>query len=419
MADFGTVKLYKSSEGYGFIEAEDGGPDIFVHHSAIDMDGFRYLAAGERVIVESEDAFEEGGGRRRRRATRVSEPPGRVAGTVTQFDVHKGYGFITTDDGERVFVHYTDIFGWGTRSVAPNERVTFFVEPGDAHRARKAVQVKQGDQRPELYRFAQFPPRMHWLARLAELAEHEDWSTAPEHADDADVAPILHAYLANTFAKLKEQADRGEHTIAHTHRDGRRWACFDTGLITTEQQHIYAVFEENRNPQLAPWLWRDFCTPNDHLLPKPDDLPDRATYVQDSRQLVYDPRRDLALDHERILTNHLQRFPQALRTTPTRARAALSRAASHLKDRVQQHPEIAVAQYWRGHIQLLLPLCLHHPTTPDLALVLEADRDTNTYHASTVLPLSTAYINARLLTRPTPTWLTPNNPPTPPHPCPT
>jgi cold shock CspA family protein len=410
MPDFGIVKLYKSSEGYGFVEAEDGGPDIFVHHSAIQMDGFRYLSAGERVIFESEDAPHDHAGRPRRRATMVSEPPGRVGGTVTQFDAHRGYGFIKTDDGERVFVHYTDIFGWGMRSVAPGERVTFFIEPGDAHRARKAVQVKQSDQRPELYRFAQFPPRMHWLKRLAALAEPEDWSFGQEHRRQADVAPILHHYIVNTFAKLKEQADRGDPTITQTRREGRRWACFDTGLRTAEQQHIYAVFEANLNPQLAPWLWRDCCTVSDRMLPCEShvELPVRASYYEDPRQLSYDQRLDLTLDYDRILANHLQRFPKPLRTAPARAREALITAEAQIKDRVKHNHHIAVAQYWRGHIQLLLPLCLQHDTTADLALVVEKDRDTKAYHATTLLPLDTAYMNARLLTRPNPNWLTPN-----------
>lgn len=47
----GTVKWFNSEKGYGFIEAEPG-PDVFVHHSAIEMDGFRTLTEGDRVTFE-------------------------------------------------------------------------------------------------------------------------------------------------------------------------------------------------------------------------------------------------------------------------------------------------------------------------------------------------------------------------------
>ena len=44
----GTVKWFNASKGYGFIE-HDGGPDVFVHFSAIQADGFRTLHEGQRV----------------------------------------------------------------------------------------------------------------------------------------------------------------------------------------------------------------------------------------------------------------------------------------------------------------------------------------------------------------------------------
>jgi len=47
----GTVKWFSDQKGYGFIEQEEG-PDIFVHHSDIDMSGFKSLAEGDRVSFE-------------------------------------------------------------------------------------------------------------------------------------------------------------------------------------------------------------------------------------------------------------------------------------------------------------------------------------------------------------------------------
>jgi CspA family cold shock protein len=47
----GTVKWFNASKGFGFIE-KDGGVDVFVHHSAIQADGFKTLNEGARVKFE-------------------------------------------------------------------------------------------------------------------------------------------------------------------------------------------------------------------------------------------------------------------------------------------------------------------------------------------------------------------------------
>ncbi len=55
----GKVKWFNDSKGYGFIEQQDGGDDVFVHFSAIQTDGFRTLQEGQ--VVEFEVKSEEKG----------------------------------------------------------------------------------------------------------------------------------------------------------------------------------------------------------------------------------------------------------------------------------------------------------------------------------------------------------------------
>lgn len=48
----GTVKWFNAGKGFGFIQQDGGGDDLFVHFSAIDKDGFKTLAADEKVSYE-------------------------------------------------------------------------------------------------------------------------------------------------------------------------------------------------------------------------------------------------------------------------------------------------------------------------------------------------------------------------------
>ncbi|WP_432562474.1 cold-shock protein [Kineococcus sp. SYSU DK003] len=48
----GTVKWFNAEKGYGFIEQDGGGPDVFVHYSAITGNGYRSLEENQRVEFE-------------------------------------------------------------------------------------------------------------------------------------------------------------------------------------------------------------------------------------------------------------------------------------------------------------------------------------------------------------------------------
>lgn len=48
----GTVKWFNNAKGYGFILADEGGEDLFAHYSAISMDGYKTLKAGQQVSFD-------------------------------------------------------------------------------------------------------------------------------------------------------------------------------------------------------------------------------------------------------------------------------------------------------------------------------------------------------------------------------
>jgi cold shock protein len=51
----GKVKWFNDQKGFGFISSDQGGKDIFVHHTVIQAEGFRTLQDGEAVEYEAED----------------------------------------------------------------------------------------------------------------------------------------------------------------------------------------------------------------------------------------------------------------------------------------------------------------------------------------------------------------------------
>jgi CspA family cold shock protein len=50
----GVVKWFNNAKGFGFIEPQDGGDDIFVHYSSIKSDGYKSLNEGQKVTYEAE-----------------------------------------------------------------------------------------------------------------------------------------------------------------------------------------------------------------------------------------------------------------------------------------------------------------------------------------------------------------------------
>jgi CspA family cold shock protein len=64
---------------------------------------------------------------------------GRVTGTVKWFNASKGYGFITQENGQDIFVHYTAIQGEGYRTLEEGQKVEFSIEKGP--KGSQAVRV--------------------------------------------------------------------------------------------------------------------------------------------------------------------------------------------------------------------------------------------------------------------------------------
>jgi cold shock CspA family protein len=107
----GVVKFFNASKGFGFIQRDEGGEDVFVHISAVERAGLEGLAEGQQLEFTLVDrggkvSASDLAGRRRcdpRRKARgaAARADWRAAtGTVKFFNAMKGFGFITRDDGQ-------------------------------------------------------------------------------------------------------------------------------------------------------------------------------------------------------------------------------------------------------------------------------------------------------------------------------
>ena len=168
----GTVKWFNTAKGFGFIQPDDGGSDVFVHISAVEQAGLRGLNEGDLVSFEMEQdrrsgklsagqlvvtgqgpaparsgggggGFDRprgggggGGGFDRPRGggfggggRPAGDSVGQGSGTVKWFNPTKGFGFIQPNDGgQDVFVHISAVEQAGLRGLNEGQQVAYDLE---------------------------------------------------------------------------------------------------------------------------------------------------------------------------------------------------------------------------------------------------------------------------------------------------
>ena len=138
----GVVKFFNAAKGFGFIQREEGGDDVFVHISSVERAGLEGLAEGQQLEFQLVDR----GGKvsatdlsvvgdvipvaKREPAAPQRELTGEKAtGTVKFFNSMKGFGFITRDDGQPdAFVHISAVERSGLSGLNEGDRVEFDIE---------------------------------------------------------------------------------------------------------------------------------------------------------------------------------------------------------------------------------------------------------------------------------------------------
>ncbi len=256
------------------------------------------------------------------------------------------------------------------------------------------------------HEFASWSPNS--LLQLAGMAQAEEW--AYRHTSGDRPLPILRNYVIYTFRRAHFQS----RVIEVSDPQGKKFAVFNTGLLTPHYERIFGLFVEQTRAELPqPWFLQGFYRESDYRLTRFARLPERATYFDTPADLLYDPRLDFRPQYEHIVNDRLERFPAHLQSDDRRRTEALRQAIQHAVFRVVQNYKTAIPQYYwpphqeadPGRLQLLIPLCLEDVSRADLALSI--DKVGDVYRAATVLTLDMAYNNARLIARPDKEWLEP------------
>ena len=403
----GTVSWWNEDRGYGcFISPEFEG-EIFAHRSDFaDPETDTSLIETEPVEFE----IGEVGGRRQAVDVRrlVPELHQRYEGIVRSFDRKRGTGWIERENDNDIFVHWSDIVDQRKiKFLAPEEEVEFSIGIDEAERTR-AIFVTH-DTRPALMQFAELNDWLAHLKQLAHMAEPELWSFKTEDPDDFS---ILNHYVINTFRRSRFEARRLNRTTLPVKKlqSGRSAACFNTGLVTPFEEPIYGYFTTNRtrDPKAPQWWLDGFCVRSDLRLSIFDNLPQRATFVDKPQELIYDWRIDLRVRKDHV-SNRLSRLSPNVMSELQRRGQSVMEAIDLAKDeavrRIQRDYKTAVPQFYRGEVQLLLPLCIVTRKRADVALVVE--RHDEAYYGNTILTLEQAYFNARLIAKPDAEWLRP------------
>jgi hypothetical protein len=227
-----------------------------------------------------------------------------------------------------------------------------------------------------------------------------------------------------------------------------KYAAFNTGLVNNLYEPIYALFEKNRVQGRQEWYFHEFCISGVDkagkiLASNFNPLPTRAQFFDNSAELIYDmdaPEPQMNWNH--IILDNVSRLPiefleenkpagflfrettsmttiekdeyfralaHAIESDSKKFRAIKNRFADSLSlalKRVQWNFKTAIPMYYppNNKMSLLLPLSLIDDEIIDLALVAEKTKS-GSYLGHTILPLSWAYSNARLITRPDSDWL--------------
>lgn len=416
----GVLRASLNDRGFTFIKggAEvEVAQDVFLHiRNIADGEDSDLFVRGARVEFDLVLVTVGGEEKPQARNVRLVEASAVPPGTreISRTDLRgrlkfwhaNGYGFVVDEDsGDELYVSGTTV---PRRYVRSGDIVQFDVEKQEDDRFQ-AVNVRVVDWAPTQEPFDDQLDMGHprWTEQLAALAEPEPWNYPEKPASDHYA--ILRSYVKYTFLRLNELPDHVPVSADGTH------LAFNTGLVTSFQEQVFALFRRRPEGELGPpWVLSTFERASSPAFLRlfGGNVPPLARYFDDPSDLVFDTRAPLNVNVEHV-PHDPERFPEALKHVSPEDLAGLVNAkAPEAIERVKRNYKTAIPQFYRdgrsgqGKMQLLLPVALLRRDVVELALAVDR-LGPDVYLGRTVLTLDWAYNNARLLTRPDTDWLRP------------
>ncbi len=258
----------------------------------------------------------------------------------------------------------------------------------------------------DMFDFSYFFDLQQSLQDLARLAMPEVWRfhTSKAHSHN-DETPILEKYIRSLYRYLaiSYNASDCEQEKCRYFGSGGPCLCFHTGLLTPFFEGIYALFELNRRRDTRfNWVFKGFFPSSSAKLRSISILPEKPFFGQDSH---FHPEWEIRINFKHILQDgaNLQRIPECIRKQ-SNLPLLLHASVLYARALASIDPSIIVPQLYCRQIQYLMPICLTNLETCDLAMTLTPCD--GFYYGTTCLTCEMAYINARILSRPSTPWLT-------------
>lgn len=394
------IKFYKE-EGWGKVNDNDSQKDFYFNAKNLDctlkclIDFKKYRH--EPIVYELIDSLLKKG---EKEAVNIQlDLSLRKIGYIQEFDKDKGWGYIEDfHSKEKIFIHFSGLrreLGHENKfvSIEIGEPVIYSV--GENDKGAIATDVVLVDERYYIEFFASFRDLKHSLIELSKKAEWEEWDYLKKKTRGL---PVLFSYINQTCKRIVSQ---NKIISGKSSKDNNRYAYFNTGLVTPQQDEIYAYFTENPSykkldswgVQQPQWYFLDFDTEYSHYRKYFAEEPTIATYFEEAKikDLIFDTTVKVRPNKEHLLKRKKRINSDIISNLDDDAFIdAIREAIDFAVKRIKRNYKTAIPHFYDNEIQFLLPLCFKsNKAEAPGALVVK--KDENIYEAHTILSLDQAY----------------------------